>query len=372
MLKLYLLEKITIQKISFMIAFLIFLGIVSTLCYNTKNNDSEFSFGLSFHWIRIFLISVLCYFASGYIKLKNFEKSIFLFIFISFLTILLGLFESLKIIPNIYQDIITMFVPHTSLKNLEVINSLSIRRTTSLLVHPSVYSLFAIYIFLLIYFKKFEINFLKYTCLTILIICGLLSHSKIFYYFLLIYAFYLIFKYKYNFTTYIYLILIVSAITSLTINYEIPKLLVFISEFTNKGLYESMLRTRYDVNTGQLKNSYSFIQDNFLFGHGYMHEKKLFLGDSFIITNFQKFGLFGFSYLLILFAYLIKRTYKIKLPSIFPYISSMTKTNFCFLVLLIPVSIGFNVLSIFKLSDILFYFIFMTIFLSKRYNKKLI
>lgn len=354
-----------------MISILIFLGIISTLCYNTKYNESEFSFGLSFHWVRILLISVLCYFASGYVKLKDFEKSIYLFIFISFLVISLGFFETLKFFPNIYQDIIKMYVPSTSLKNFEVINSLSIRRATSLLVHPSVYSLFVIYIFLLIYFKSFKYNLIKNTCLIMLIMCGLLSYSKIFYFFLLICPFYFIFKYKYKFTTYIYLILIMSAITLLTINYDIPKLLVFISEFKNKGLYESILRTRYDVNTGQLKNSYSFIQDNFLFGHGYMHEKKIFLGDSFILTNFQKFGLLGFSYLLILFAYLIKQTYKIKFPSIFPYISSMTKTNFCFLVLLIPVSIGFNVLSIFKLSDILFYFIFMTIFLSKRYNKKL-
>ena len=111
--------------------------------------------------------------------------------------------------------------------------------------------------------------------------------------------------------------------------------------------------------------------DNFIYNILISLHNSMYSWISYFVSLYKTRWIYNTIYTF-LFAYLIKRTYKIKLPSIFPYISSMTKTNFCFLVLLIPVSIGFNVLSIFKLSDILFYFIFMTIFLSKRYNKKLI
>lgn len=378
-------RRLYIDKTVTLISVIILLHFLSTIIffYSGESRYATFGFGsvteIQF-WIRLILIIIIC--RNNNFNLENFKKLWKYFYFVSVGIIVIGLLESLFLLPSFYDLIIDKFFASSKYNLMrEMLLNAEVRRASSILGSPSIYAHFCLLIFWLTLKmpKDFIANTTKYALLAIVLASGFASDSKIFYAGFLIVIFYEQFILKRNFHVLIGIIFFIWLLMFIVLNADKSMLPGFLFNIRSKidlirshGFMNVFFRSRFDSKSGLLFNNLLIVRDNFFFGIGLLRIKNLFYGDSFIITNFLKTGAVGFTVFLILIRVLYRRLNTVYKETKDALLRSIVFILRNFLILNLLFSIGINSFALTRTSDLIFFIMFLTIYVHKSESTKLV
>lgn len=360
--------KVSVPIQSLYVLLILLFTLFSTFFFYATNSTTKLELSLLLFWPRIFLVILLCYWSSNLFDLKNFKSSLSFFYLVLYLLLLLGFFESFKLLPPLYAEIKSFFIPNYSKFMFEELRKHSYLRSTSLFLHPSIYCYAAIFLFLTRIMQIRRSSIIGTLTLITCVIFIFIPFSKIGFIALpiIITYYFLVIKRQYIFFTLISTVLIFI----LYFGYNLGKtgnyggtifhlISYFFDSLINQGIFDSVFRTRYSFETGLLANNYNSILQNIFWGSGACMHSNIFIGDSFYITNITMYGILGtllvIGYFILLYyinKFNLKKSKNTKLFNLFKSINFL-------LVLNIIIGIGLEFSSVYKFSEIFCFYTFI-------------
>lgn len=360
--------KVSIPSYSLYVFLVVIFTLFSTFFFYATNSADKIELSLLLFWPRIFLLILICYWSAELYNIKCFIGSLKYFFYILFIILCLGFFDVFELLPEFYHQIKSLFLPTYSQYMVDQLNDHTYTRATSIFVHPSIYCYASIFL-LLTRLLKHKIPTISSVIITIIcVVFILLPFSKVgfivlplvfFYYFIIIKR-----KYLFSICTLIASILLVffayklgkSGIYGGTIFHLTA---YFIDAVINQGLFESIFKTRYSLETGLLVNNYNSILKNIFWGSGACIHSNIFIGDSFYIANMTMYGSIGTlliaGYFLLL--YCINRINIIRYSNF--KICYLFKSLNAMIILNIIIGFGLDFSSVYKLSEVFCFYTFL-------------
>ena len=349
--------------------------------YSGESRNAYFTFGsiteIQF-WVRLILIIIIC--RNSHFTLDNFKKLFKHFYFVSVMIIVIGLLESLSLLPSFYDVMIDKLFASSKYNLMrEGLLNAGVRRATSLLGSPSIYAHFSLLIFWLTLKmpKTFMPNNIKYLILGLVLASGFASDSKIFYAGVIIVIFYEQLILKRNIAILIGIIIGFWLLALVVLNADKAMLPDFLYNIRSKidlirihGFMNVFFSSRFDSKDGLLYDNLLMVKDNFFFGIGLLKINNLFFGDSFLITNLLKVGAVGLSVFLILVRILYRRLNTVYKETKDDVLRNVVLVLRNFLLLNLLFSIGINSFALTRTSDLIFFLMFMTIYVHKESKNK--
>jgi hypothetical protein len=328
------------------------------------------SFTMLQYWVKIaLLVFVAINIAHLYERSKTLNV-IVIFYTLSILILIFGILETLRVVPDQYYKLINIFIPPNQYFMREKLLSSVFMRASSILSHPSVFAYLALWVFwiTLVNQSKFNRFLNRYFVLFIVLLAGICSGSKLFYFGIPIIILY---EYVYVRKKYMsFLLVCFLIIMTLFIFYTIGasgdfagtifhKIYYLIWAMYEYGIYEVVFRTRFDGESGLLASSYDLIQNNLFFGVGTNYIDGVFYGDSFYVSTLLKYGVLGFALLMSIQLILIKRV-----SLLISNVKDLKFRNFLhtlrgMMVLNLIIGIAIDSYTVLKLSEIIYLFIFI-------------
>jgi hypothetical protein len=376
-------KRLYIDKTIGLIIVIILLHFLSTAIffYSGESRNAFFTFGsiteIQF-WVRLILIIIIC--RNSHFTLDNFKKLFKHFYFVSVMIIVIGLLESLSLLPSFYDVMIDKLFASSKYNLMrEGLLNAGVRRATSLLGSPSIYAHFSLLIFWLTLKmpKTFIPSRIKFLILGIILASGFASDSKIFYAGVIIVIFYEQLILKRNIAILIGIIIGFWLLALVVLNADKAMLPDFLYNIRSKidlirihGFMNVFFSSRFDSKDGLLYDNLLMVKDNFFFGIGLLKINNLFFGDSFLITNLLKVGAVGLSVFLILVRILYRRLNTVYKETKDDVLRNVVLVLRNFLLLNLLFSIGINSFALTRTSDLIFFLMFMTIYVHKESKNK--
>ncbi|WP_164072443.1 hypothetical protein [Poseidonibacter lekithochrous] len=125
------------------------------------------------------------------------------------------------------------------------------------------------------------------------------------------------------------------------------------------GIFEYAFRTRYDSDTGLLVSTIPYIVNNFLFGIGANILPNIFYGDSFYFSSMLKYGIIGTSFFIFIIFRIRKELKQIICLVDDPLIIAIIQTVIFLLLFNFIIAVGSEPFTLSRITEIVYFIIFL-------------